>query len=261
MKAAKVIGILVLIVVVGVIGLVYYGISNLDGLVKTAVERFGSDVTQTAVTLDEVNIDLQEGRAQLSGFVVANPSGYTSDYAFSLSDIIVQIQPSSIGTGTDDVIVINEVTVDGASIIAELQSLRKNNLQDIMGNVQSELPEGAEEPEPAPSEPYSGPNFRVERFVFSNADISVTSAEFGDRTLQMPAVNAADLGGEAGLPPKELAAALMNQVLAQATRTVRSEVEGAAKEEVRSRVQEEVQENLSEEEQEKLQDLRDRLGR
>lgn len=262
MKAVKITAVVLLVVVIAIAGLVFYTVSNLDRLVQTAVEKYGSEVTQTEVTLQGVNVELQDGRAQLSNFVVANPSGYSSDYAFSLDDIVVQILPGSIGGSQDDVVVVEEITVDGASIIAELQGLRNSNLQELAANIQNSLPaDGAEQTEPTPSEDYTGPNFRVQRFTFSNANISLVSEELGNRTINMPAVRASDLGGASGLPPKELAAALMDEVLAQATRAVRSEVEDAAKREVRSELQERAEENLSDEQQERVKKLRDMLGR
>lgn len=258
MRAAKIAGIVILVLILGVAGLVIYAVSNLDSLVQTAVEKYGSDVTQTEVTLQNVETDLQAGRVQLSNFAVANPAGYSSDNAFALDDIIVQIAPGSV---RDDVVVIEEISVAGASIIAELKGLRNSNLQELAANVRESLPDRAEPPEAEPPAEYTGPNFRVERFTFSDANISLLSEQFRDRTIDMPTVTAQDLGGEAGLPPKELAAALMNQVLAQAIAAVRSEVEDAAKREVRSELQEKAEEKLSEEEQEKVKQLRDFLNR
>lgn len=263
MKALKVIGIVALVLVIAFAGLIWYGYRNLDNILHTAVERFGSEVTGTEVSLQDVNVDLQGGRVQFDDLVIANPPEYTTDYAFALKSIAVQVKSESLGTGPDSVVVIEEVLIDGASVIAELRGLRESNLQQLAQNVQDSLPA---EKEPAPAEPqppaeYTGPNFRVRQFLFSNADIALVSPQFGERTLAMPSVRATDVGGEAGLPPRELAAALLKQVLDQATAAVRREVEGAAKAEVRSRTEEELRERLSEEEQEKLQNLRDFLNR
>jgi hypothetical protein len=256
MRAVKIISVILLVVAIGIAGLVFYTVRNLDQLVQAAVERFGSDVTQTEVTVEGVDIHLREGRARLSNLVVANPAGYTSDYAFSLDTIAVEIVPTSLGTGQDDVVVIEEISIDGASIIAETQGLRDSNLQELAANIRSNLPAGSGEQQAQPETPadYTGPNFRVQRFTFSNADIALVSEQFGDRTLDMPTVTATDLGGERGLPPSELTAALLDQVLAQATEAVRDELERAAKSELQKRVEE----NLKEDQ---LQNLRDLLNR
>lgn len=259
MKAIKIIAVVILVVVAGIGGLVFYGLSNLDSLVKTAVERFGSEAVGTQVTLNSVDIDLQSGRADLGGFTIANPEGYSTDYAFALDNIVVQLDPASVAGR--EVIVIREIIVDGASVIAELRSLRESNLRELADNIQGNLPDKKPVTEPEPSSEYTGPNLRVERFRFTNADISLVSDQFENRTLEMPAVTANDLGGEDGLPPKELAAALMDQVIQQAIAAVRNEIEGAARREIRSELQERTEESLNEEQRERLQDLRDRLNR
>lgn len=262
MKAAKIAGVVLLVIILGTAGLIFYTLSNLDNLVQSAVERFGSDVTQTEVTLENVDIDLRNGRAQLSNFVINNPAGYTSEYAFALDDIILQIVPSSVGASQDDIVVIEEIRVDGASIIAELQGLRNSNLQELAANVKGSLPdEDVDQPKPEAPTDYTGPNFRVQRFEFSNANISLVSEQISDRTIDMPSVSARNLGGESGLPPRELAAALMNEVLAQAVSAVRAEVEKAARREVRSELRERAEENLDEGEKEQLKNLRDFLNR
>jgi hypothetical protein len=263
MKAVKVIGVIVLVIVLAFAGLLWYGYANIDTLLQTAVERFGSDVTETEVSLQEVQVDLQTGRFQFDNLTIANPPGYTTDHAFALDRIVAQVDPDSLGTGPEDIVVLDEITVEGARIIAELKNLRESNLQELARNIQDSLPEAAEPPaaEPPPKPEYTGPNFRVREFQFSNADITLVSEQLGERKVDMPTVRASDIGGAQGLPPRELAAALLRQVLDQAINAVRSEVEDAAEREVRSRVEERARERLSEEEQQRLQNLRDFLNR
>ncbi|MCW8195398.1 hypothetical protein F6455_11420 [Proteobacteria bacterium 005FR1] len=263
MKAVKVIGFIFFLLVVAVAVTLYYAYRNVDTLLHDAVENYGSDVTETQVALEAVDVDFQAGRIQLSELVIANPPDYTTDYAFALDGIAVQIDTESLGAQMESLVVLDEITVDGARIIAELKNLRESNLQQLAENIQNNLPEPGEpvEANPEGSSEYVGPNFRVREFAFTNAQITVVSEQFGDRTIDMPAVQATDIGGELGVPPRELGAALMKQVLDQAVVAVREEVEDAAKQKVRSRVEEEVQEKLNPQEQEQLQNLRDFLNR
>ena len=69
-----VLAVLAVIVAIGA----YVLLGNLDNIVRRAVERTGSDLTGTPVTLDGVAIDLRAGRAPLSGLAVARPPGYHS---------------------------------------------------------------------------------------------------------------------------------------------------------------------------------------
>lgn len=255
MKALKITGVAVLLLILVIGGLIYYGLSNLDRFIKMAVEDFGSEAVGTEVTLRDVNVELQSGRIELLGLQVANPPGYTTDYAFALSQIAVQVQPGSLGA---DPIVVDEITIDGPSINAEERDLTRTNLTDLADNLKGD---GAAEPEPEPAsgEAADLPNIAVSRFQFSNADISLVSEQYGDRTINMPSFVTTDLGGSAGLPPDQLATALMDEVLSQATSAVKGATRDAAKQEVRERAKEAIDENLSDEDKEKLDDLRSRF--
>jgi hypothetical protein len=57
-------------------------LSNLDSIIKTAVEEVGSEATQANVTLSEVNILANEGKAALRGLSVSNPAGFETPSAF-----------------------------------------------------------------------------------------------------------------------------------------------------------------------------------
>lgn len=73
------------IVVVIVIGAVFL-LSNLDSIIKAAVEEVGSEATQAKVSLNEVEIST-EGKGALRGFSVGNPAGFETDSAFKLGEV------------------------------------------------------------------------------------------------------------------------------------------------------------------------------
>lgn len=57
------IGVGVLVVVIGIGGYIFF--SSLDSIIKTAVEKYGSEITQTKVTLNEVELSVTSGKGAL----------------------------------------------------------------------------------------------------------------------------------------------------------------------------------------------------
>ena len=72
----------VLLVVVAIS--VFFLYSSLDGIITAAVEKFGSEITQTKVTLEETEISATDGKGALRGFRMTNPSGFKTDSSVEL---------------------------------------------------------------------------------------------------------------------------------------------------------------------------------
>ncbi len=121
-------------------------------LIKTAVEKFVPQVTQTSVGLNHVDIALLRGHVGLSGLKIGNPKGYASDKAFGVKTIAVDFDPKSI---LSDKIVIQRVLIDGIQVAAEAtyeDGQVKSNLTQIQKNVESFLAKGKKaETKPAPA--------------------------------------------------------------------------------------------------------------
>jgi len=91
-KIAIIGGVLVVVAVIGVVIL----LSNLDSIIKTAVEEVGSEATQAKVTLSKVEISADEGKAALRGFSVGNPAGYETPTAFKLGEVAVTLDLGTV---------------------------------------------------------------------------------------------------------------------------------------------------------------------
>ncbi len=252
MKVLKVLGVIVLLIVVGVGGLMYYVFGRLDSLVIEAVEKYGSQAVGTQVTLEDVNIDFGQGRVELLGFQIANPPGYSTPYAFAFSQVAVQIDPNSYTGGA---IIVDEISIDQPSINAEEKSLSQMNLTDLSKNLEKGG-EPSAEPSSSSGEPVDLPNVAVTEFNFSRANISFVSEQYGDKTIEMPSFTAKNLGGEDGLPPDQLAIALVNELLKQTTNAVKNASRDAVKKEVRDRAKDLLDEKLSDEDKQKLEDVK-----
>lgn len=257
MKFVKIFGVILLLLVVVVGGVTYYVVNNIDGILKTAIETEGSKAVGTDVTLGSIKVDWQQGRITLSDLIIANPPGYTTDYAIAIGTAAVQVDYNSLQTG---VITIQEILVDAPRLIAEEKNLTETNLTTLSNN----LNKGAAATPSEPSASSGGgdePLLMVEKFTFSNANIELVSSQYGDRDLTMPAINASNLGAPNGVTAEVLAQQLVDEVLDQATAAVKKATRDAAKEKVRSEVKDKIDEKLSDEDKAKLDDVRSLLKR
>ena len=69
---------LVVLTVIIVVG-AYFLIGNLDNIVKAAIEKYGSEVTQTSVDVGGVKIGLSDGLGSISDLKVGNPKGFSGN--------------------------------------------------------------------------------------------------------------------------------------------------------------------------------------
>ena len=66
-----------LLVVVAVA--VFFLYSSLGTIITSAVEKFGSEITQTQVTLKNADISATDGKGTLRGFRMTNPANFKTD--------------------------------------------------------------------------------------------------------------------------------------------------------------------------------------
>ena len=76
-------GIAVGAVVALIIVAVIFVFSSLDGIVQTAVEKFGTEIVGAKVSLADVEISATSGKGILRGLKVGNPEPFKTDSAFS----------------------------------------------------------------------------------------------------------------------------------------------------------------------------------
>ncbi len=121
-------------------------------IIKTAVEKFVPEVTQTKVGLHNVDIALFRGHIGLSGLKIGNPKGYGAENAFGVKTISVDFDPKSV---LSDKIIIRQILINGIQVAAEAtyeNGQIKSNLTQIQKNVESYLAKGqknASKPAPA----------------------------------------------------------------------------------------------------------------
>lgn len=260
MKAVKIFAGLAATVLLIVGLVVFLGLQNLNQIVKTAVETVGPDVVGTEVRLANVNIEISNGRGELSGLTIANPKGFSSANAFELGTVALQVDPSSL---TGDVIVIDEILISGAQLLAEQKNLTDTNLQALMNNLQGggSASQGQKTPSGS-SASGDAVKLAVKKFTFSDSNIQVVTQEWGDRNISLPSISVANIGSaDAGLTPEQLAQAMIQPVLKAAEASVKRDLETLAKEKLEAKAKEKLKEKLGDEKLQQLDQLKSLFGK
>ncbi len=261
MKAIKVI-LGVVVAAVAILAIVtVIGLQNIDKIVKTAVEEIGPKVLGTEVRLAEVKIDITDGRGELRGLTIANPKGFSAANAFSLGETALEIDPGSL---TGDVIVINEILISNANLLAEQKGLKDTNLQALLDNIQSSSGNTAAEPVASESSASNDKEIRlaVKKFTFADSSMKLMSEQFGEHTLKLPAIRLNNLGSkDNGLTPEQLANAVIKPLVAQAKKAAQDRLEDLAKEKATEKLNEKLTEKLGKDGAEKLNQLKSLFGK
>lgn len=234
----KAIGWILGIVVLALVGVAIFLVLNSGGLVKDAIEKYGSQYLDSDVSVSRVNLSLAEGSAEILGLNIGNPQGFDAGSAFRLGQIKVVLDPSQISA---DLIVLKEVTIDGAQVAAQVRG-KDTNLQGLMDNLNENLgtEESAPEEEAAP-----GPKLIIDRFQFSNAQTVVDSDLAGQFEVSIPDVNLKDVGRSTnGATAGEVMEQILQPIIKAVTREMISQgldIEGA-----KGSLQENVEKKVSE---------------
>ena len=215
----KVIFGLVLVVILAVVGAAYYILTNLDAIVEAAIEKYGSQATQTAVRVDKVGIKLKEGSAAINGLTIANPEGFALSHAFSMAKVKTGIDIASI---KEEPYVINEITVVAPQVFFEVNKDNKINLNELKKNLSPGKPADKQEKE-ADQTASAEPRLIIKRLLFTDGNIKAKVAPLNDKEydLKLPTINMQNLGGNKGATATELASEIIDRLIDQTKKVVK----------------------------------------
>ena len=217
MKRALVIGggVLGLIVIVLAV-VIYMTLQNIDSIVKTAIEKVGSDVSGTEVSLNNVELSLTEGRGSLLGFKMTNPEGFKSDEAFQFDEVTVKLDLATIAS---DPVIIKEVLIRNPVVTYEIGD-KETNLDRIQKNVESSSPSSAGS---GSSDGGKAPKIIIETLVMTGGKVNVVASQFMDNSMSagLPDIRLTDIGKEDnGATPGAIAQELMDEMLTSVSAAV-----------------------------------------
>ena len=216
---------LVLVIIIAIAGGVYYLLSNLDALVKAAIEEHGSAATQTAVRVDKVKINLTDGDGTITGLTIANPKSFAMSNAFSLGEIRTGIDLQSL---QEEPYIINEITVLAPQVFVEINEDYKTNLNKLKTNLMAGMPDRTKaEVEAAADETKAvEPRLIIRRITFADGNIQARVAALDNKEyqLKLPSLNMTNLGGSKGATPSELASEILSRLTDRASEEVKKKI-------------------------------------
>lgn len=221
---------LVLIIFFAIAIGVYFVLTNLDSLVKEAIETHGSATTETSVRVDKVKIGLTDGTGTVSGLTIANPSGFAMPYAFSLGEIRTVIDLESL---QEEPYIISEITVLAPQVFVEINENKKTNLNELKKNLMANMPSSADEKTSSSDTIITTdkskaiePRLIIRRINFTDGNIQARVAALNNKEyqLKLPSIIMNNLGGTRGITPSELASEIINQLTDRASEEVKKRV-------------------------------------
>jgi cell division septum initiation protein DivIVA len=247
---------LMLIIVIAIAGSVYYLLTNLDALVEAAIEKYGSEATQTSVLVDSVKINLTDGAAGITGMTIGNPAGYDLPNAFSLGEIRAAIDLQSL---QEEPYIINEITVLAPQVFVEINEDRKTNLNELKNNLtagstgkvqdkKSQVPAEGSAKEPL---------LIIRRVTFADGTIKAKVAALQNKEyeLKLPGLDMNNLGGSKGATATELASEILKRLTDRASDIVKKDIIDAELNKLKDKAQKKI-----DEEKARLQDKADSMS-
>ncbi len=217
-KVLIIVSVIIVLIVVGVFLL----LSNLNSLVAKAIEKNGTDATQTSVTVSGVELKLREGRGSIKDLKIASPDGFKASDAFSLHDITVGIDVESL---RGEPIVITEILIQAPVINAEILKNGASNIDELRKRVQafSERFSGGSEDESDQSSAQAK-KIRIDRFIFEKGSINIDASELGleKRTIDLPEIRLSNIGGAEGATPDEITKIILEAVVEKVSSEIAS---------------------------------------
>lgn len=212
----KILGLIAFIIIVGLVVVAM----SLNGLVKAGVETMGPQILGVPVTIEDVDISLlSDGnrmQASLKEFVIENPTGYETAYAFSLPTMRVKVNRDSVLT---DTILVEEIVIDGPAITFE-GSLLGSNIGEIQDNVKRNTQkESTGKTGGASNEVISqkkqDKQIQINRVLVKNAQLQLSLMGFDEKaiTVTLPDIELQDIGKQSnGTSFQEASATIFNAV-------------------------------------------------
>lgn len=218
MKKILLIVVLLIVAIVGAV--LYYVFTNLDAIVKAAIEQVGSQTTQTAVRVDKVKITLSDGAAAIDGLSIGNPGGFESRHAFVLGAIETRIDINSLTKGP---ITIDKVIVRKPQVFYEMNKDRKSNLNELYKNIAASTGSSSGGGAKQPAAKSDEPKLIIRQFLLSGATLEATVAPLNGKKymLKLPTIDLRNLGGKNGATPSEISRQVLDTITQRALAAVK----------------------------------------
>lgn len=214
MKKVLIILLIVVVLIIGALAaVVAFGVSQIDNIVKAAIERGGTYATQVDTTVTSVDVGITAGTFAMDELKIANPPGFDTPHFLTLNDTDVSFDLGSIGSET---LVIPTVTVSGIDVILD-KGGDPSNYNTILNSLQR-----FESPDKPKADPQNeGTKLAIDSLILENIDVRVAnypgvSIVTGDVAINIPRIELQDIGRDKPMTPAEIANLIIKTVLTAA---------------------------------------------
>ena len=194
-------------------GGLYYLHSNLDGIVKAAIEKYGTEAAHTAVKVGGVKLSVTTGEGTLNNLSVHNAKGFSDTSALSLENISVKLDTRSLaGNGP---VIVRDIIIEKPSILFEANMTGDSNLKAIERNTHS--------PEPATGTVADNKTATrkviINNLIIRNGQIQITHPLLKGKSISatLPIIQLTNLGKEnGGATPTYIAELVLRSIVINA---------------------------------------------
>ena len=164
--------------------------------------NYGSEMTQTKVSVGDVKIDMVNGKCVIKNFVLPNPKGFESPYAIKVNEFTLEISPSTL---RDQIIEIEKIEIISPDIVYE-NAEKNTNFDVLQQNISAYLG-------PAKVKSPNDKKIIVHHLSITNGKVKALAAFMNGQSVDfdLPDVYLKDLGrAENGLTPGQLGHAIVS---------------------------------------------------
>jgi hypothetical protein len=202
---------IVTLILLLIVGGAFWLRGNLDGLVQSAMAKYGSAMTGATVKVAGVNIKTTDGQGTLTGLLVGNPAGFKTPFAVKVDTIELEVDVASL---TKEVVLVKKIAVVAPEVIYE-KGDAMTNFDAIQANIATYL---------GPST-NSGPGKKliVQELTIRSAKAQASAAFMDGKTVSVPLpdITLRDLGkAKGGITPGELGLEITNALEKRLTSAV-----------------------------------------
>ena len=212
MRIGRTIGIAVSALVVIIVAAVIYILSSLDTIVAGAIQKYGSQVTQTPVSVSSLNIDLKAGAADIKQLSVGNPDGFSAPDIFTLGGISTKLDVNSVRS---DPIIIEEILIDKPDVFYEINKAGESNIKVLQNNIAQSTGGSGKAADASES---SAPKLVIRKLVIEGGKIDAIVAALGNKShsAKLPRIQLNNIGGKSGgATGAEIARQVTNAIIAE----------------------------------------------
>jgi len=175
-----------------IVAVIYFaGSTVLNKGIKSGVETYGPRVTQTPVTLEDVQLSILSGSGMLKGLHVGNPEGYKSENIFALGQIDLKVNTRSVFS---DKIIIDHIIIKRPAISYE-KKLTTSNLKKLLENIEQFTGPSSEPEAETAEEEKAGTKKQViiKKLLIEDGTIYVGALGIG-QTVPLPRIEMENIG-------------------------------------------------------------------